>query len=127
MPFTLKIRLPQYRGASNITVRIYTPGESVRMNGGADDTMADTASDGLFLATIAEDLVGKFEYEVFRTGTTIQTGVLERVAGQATVLADNPSDTISSIQSGLATTADVQASAATVVTSLSANSDIQGL
>lgn len=97
MAFTLKIRLPQYRNASGVTVRIYEPGESVRMNGDADDTMADTASDGLFLATIAEDLVGDFEYEVFRSGTTVQTGTLKRIADQAIVIADDPNDQVISI------------------------------
>lgn len=96
MAFVLKIRLPQYRGDAGITVRITALGDSARVNGVADDAMTDTAADGLFLATIDEDLVGDFEYEVFRGGSiTIQTGLLHRDAEQAIVLADLNIATIS--------------------------------
>lgn len=65
------------------------PGSPTRVNGEADDTMADSA-DGVFVATVAEDLVGIYEYLIYRSGTPIQGGWLKRDAGQAAVLLDDP-------------------------------------
>lgn len=127
MPFVVKVRLPLYRGLSDLTLRITASDASVRLNGVADDAMADTASDGLFLATVAEDLVGRFAYEIFRAGATVQTGSLTRVADQASVLADDPADFIAAVQAGLATAANVQAVTASVVSAMSPGSDVPGL
>lgn len=92
MSFTATVPLPTYPGASGITLRITAPGSSVRLNGSADDTMDDSASDGLFLATVTEDLVGIYTYSVRRAGAVIQAGWLKRVADQSSVQADDPRD-----------------------------------
>jgi hypothetical protein len=91
MPFSLKTVLPLYVGADGITIRITAPGSASRLNGDADDSMADD-EDGLFEATVAENLVGTFTYLIYRSGTPIQIGWMKRLADQATVVLDDPRD-----------------------------------
>jgi len=95
MPFVVKTPLPLYAGLTGIVIRITAPGSSVRVNGVADDAMADEASDGLFAATIAEELVGAFTYTIYRSGTIIQSGWCKRIAAQAVVILDDPRDFVS--------------------------------
>jgi hypothetical protein len=92
MSFTVAVPLPLYAGAAAVTIRVTAPGSPTRVNGGADDAMADTASDGLFVATVAEDLVGTYTYLIFRSGTAIQSGWFRRVTGQAAVVLDDERD-----------------------------------
>ncbi len=92
MSFTVATPLPLYAGISGITIRITAPGSATRVNGDADDTMADNAGDGLFVATVAEDLIGVFQYTIYRSGTPIGDGWLRRATGEATILLDDPRD-----------------------------------
>ena len=92
MSFTVATPLPLYAGAAAVTIRVTAPGSPTRVNGGADDAMADTGSDGLFTATIAEELVGTYTYLIYRSGTAIQSGWFRRVTGQAAVVLDDERD-----------------------------------
>ncbi len=91
MSFTVKVLLPLYTGVNNITLRIVEPGTVDRVNGNADDALADS-NDGLFVGTVAEDLVGRFQYRLLRGTATIQVGWLKRSQGQTVVLLDDPRD-----------------------------------
>ncbi len=91
MSFTVNVFLPRYKGQS-LSFRARTPGTQTRANGSADDAMADTASNGQFAATVAEDLLGKYEYTIYQSTREIRTGWFRRVADQATVVLDDPQD-----------------------------------
>jgi hypothetical protein len=91
MSFSVTTRLPLYVSATGITLRITAAGSATRVNGVADDAMSDNA-DGLFVASVAEDLTGTHEYVIYRSGTPIQSGWLKRIADQASVILDDPRD-----------------------------------
>lgn len=91
MSFTVKVTLPLYTGVSNITLRIVEPGTVDRVNGNSDDSLADS-NDGLFVGTVAEDLVGRYQYRLLRGASTIQVGWLKRSLSQTVVLLDDPRD-----------------------------------
>jgi hypothetical protein len=118
MPFTATTRLPLYVSATGVTLRITAPGSPTRVNGVADDAMADDA-DGVFVATVAEDLVGTFEYVIYRSGTPIQSGWLKRIADQASVILDDPRDDFTGISTTLGTPAG--ASIAADIAAVAAN------
>jgi hypothetical protein len=109
MSFTVATPLPLYAGAAAVTIRVTAPGSPTRVNGGADDAMADTSSDGLFVATVAEDLVGTYTYLIYRSGTAIQSGWFRRVTGQAAVVLDDERDFRTKAEDVIAETALVGA------------------
>lgn len=91
MSFTVKATLPLYTGVNNITLRIVDPGTVDRVNGNADDAMSDS-NDGLFIGTVDEELVGRYQYRLLRGASTIQIGWLKRSQSQTLVLLDDPRD-----------------------------------
>jgi len=109
MSFTVATPLPLYAGAAAVTIRVTAPGSPTRVNGGADDAMADTSSEGLFVATVAEDLVGTYTYLIYRSGTAIQSGWFRRVTGQAAVVLDDERDFRTKAEDVIAETALVGA------------------
>jgi hypothetical protein len=87
-PFLLRVNLPLYKNKSNIRIRIMNRGQFIRLNGSEDDLMTDN-NDGLFETTVNENLIGDFDYAIFRVGVLIQTGTLIRNAGQSIVDCDD--------------------------------------
>jgi hypothetical protein len=85
MAFDITGKLPLYAGIA-LTIRLTNPGSATRVNGGADDAFVDTASNFQFVATVAEDLVGTFDYVVFSGSQPVEVGTVYRANGQATVL-----------------------------------------
>jgi hypothetical protein len=89
MSFTVTSFVGGYGGVTDLSIRIYVPGTNTRVNGTDDDLMTEGATE-IFTGTIDEDLVGLFEYRIFRGAGAIQTGWLYRESGQAAASLDQP-------------------------------------
>jgi len=85
MAFDITGKLPLYAGIA-LTIRLTNPGSATRVNGSADDAFVDSSSNFQFVATVAEDLVGTFDYVVFSGSQPVEVGTVYRATGQAVVL-----------------------------------------
>jgi hypothetical protein len=85
MSFTITAKLPEYAGIA-LTLRITNPGSATRVNGDADDAFVDSASNFQFSATVAENLVGSFDYVIFRGSSVVETGSFCRKNAQTSVV-----------------------------------------
>ncbi len=95
MSFNLTISLPLYSGVTGLSVSITAPGSPTLVNGSGDSLTE--SSNGIFSATVAEDLVGSYTYVVKRSSTPVQSGWFRRAAAQASVLADDERDLLAAI------------------------------
>lgn len=80
MSFDITVKIPQFSGETDLTIRLTAPGSGARINGSADDPLTEDEDTGQFTATITEELSGEFEYIIFKDTAAIAIGTAEVAA-----------------------------------------------